>query len=299
MKKTTINIGISAFNEENNIKLLLSGILRQTSKDFMLKNIIIISDGSTDNTNKIVSGIKSKKIKLIQFRKRAGKAARINQIFKMSDTDILVIFDADTSIKSTNFLTVLIQPIIHKKADLTSANAKELSSITFMEKLLVRSMDYKKTIYDSMNNGNNIYNCFGYCRAFSKQLYKNTIIPDSVGEDAYTYLYATYNNLAFKTVKSAVLQYRLPKNFGDHKKQSLRFFQSKKRFIKEFGADYVNEAYAIPPLLLLTMTIKYTIKNPSLILYFLILIYIKIVGSRTKKILSTWDISKSSKILVS
>ncbi len=51
MKKiTTISIGIPAFNEAVTIKRLLRSVLAQKEKGFVLREIIVLCDGSTDGT---------------------------------------------------------------------------------------------------------------------------------------------------------------------------------------------------------------------------------------------------------
>ena len=49
-KKLTVSVGIPAYDEEANIKSLLEAILQQRQENFILKSIIVVSDGSTDRT---------------------------------------------------------------------------------------------------------------------------------------------------------------------------------------------------------------------------------------------------------
>lgn len=48
MKKLSVSVGIPAYNEEQNIASLIFGILKQKVNNITLKEIIVISDGSTD-----------------------------------------------------------------------------------------------------------------------------------------------------------------------------------------------------------------------------------------------------------
>lgn len=93
-----VSIGIMAYNEEKNIKKLLDYLLRQRLKEVNIKEIIIVSSGSYDNTNKIVKRyvIKNKKIKLIVQKKREGKASAINVFIKNARSEILILESADT-----------------------------------------------------------------------------------------------------------------------------------------------------------------------------------------------------------
>jgi len=66
-----ISIIIPAYNEEKTIKKIISKIL---SIKLYTKQIIVVDDGSTDNTRKIIRKNFSKKIiKIIYHTKKLGK----------------------------------------------------------------------------------------------------------------------------------------------------------------------------------------------------------------------------------
>ena len=50
VKKQTVTIGIPAYNEEQNIGVLLSKLLAQKQIHYKLKEILIYLDGSIDHT---------------------------------------------------------------------------------------------------------------------------------------------------------------------------------------------------------------------------------------------------------
>ena len=72
--KSTLTIGIPAYNEEANIGLLLNDITLQKNRNYILKEIIVVSDGSTDSTVKKVEQASIQSIKLIINKKRTGLA---------------------------------------------------------------------------------------------------------------------------------------------------------------------------------------------------------------------------------
>ncbi|MBM2818065.1 MAG: biofilm synthesis PgaC-like N-glycosyltransferase, partial [Parcubacteria group bacterium] len=114
LKKTiTVTVGISAYNEEANIGNLLNSVLNQKLDNYKLEKIIVVSDGSTDSTEKKVIEINSDKIKLIADGKRLGKPIRINQIFREADSEIAVIFDADIKLEDDFVLYKLIMPFLN------------------------------------------------------------------------------------------------------------------------------------------------------------------------------------------
>lgn len=112
MKKIMISIGIAAYNEEKNIKRLLDSIRSQRLKKVKIKEILIISSGSTDDTNSIISNYqkKYKKIRFIIQSKRLGKASAVNLILRESREDIIVLMSADILLKS-DLLEKLCMPL--------------------------------------------------------------------------------------------------------------------------------------------------------------------------------------------
>ena len=62
-KKPTVTVALSAYNEEKNIKSFLESVLSQREESYVLKEIWVYSDVSTDKTVEIAKSIKSTKIK--------------------------------------------------------------------------------------------------------------------------------------------------------------------------------------------------------------------------------------------
>src|SRR5260221_14535412 len=110
MKKITVSVGIPAYNEEANIKNLLTSLLIQKRENFTLREIIIISDCSSDNTDSEVKRVKSKLVTLIRNPKRMGLAFGQNKIVKLFKGEILILLNADILISPTNFLDLLSKP---------------------------------------------------------------------------------------------------------------------------------------------------------------------------------------------
>ena len=79
-KPVTISVGIPAYNEAKSIKRVLTSLLAQKEDGFILKEIIVISDGSTDSMAQKVREIKDKRITFIDDKSRRGKSARLDQM---------------------------------------------------------------------------------------------------------------------------------------------------------------------------------------------------------------------------
>ena len=93
-----VSIGVMAYNEENNISRLLNALIQQKTKKAAIKEIIVISSGSTDSTDVMVRKVSHKdgRVFLITQKQREGKASAINEFLKKASSDILVLESADT-----------------------------------------------------------------------------------------------------------------------------------------------------------------------------------------------------------
>lgn len=296
---TKITIGIPAYNEENNISVLIDMLLAQNFTSIILEKIIVISDGSTDKTASILKSYKNSKIKPVINKNRQGLVASQNKIAKLANSEILVLLDADVLPKDKNFLNEIIKPIISDPAvGLVGANTESLKGKGLFEKIIANSHEYKKSIYFSLTNKNNLYLCHGRARAFSKKFYKSITWPENAPEDSYSYLFCIKNNFKFVYQNSAVVMFRSPNNLKDHKKQSDRFFDGNKQLIRIFGKNMVNRELFIPNSNILKNTIKGILNSPILLpLYFALFIFIKLFSQNKFKNITKWEIAESSKTL--
>src|SRR5690348_106699 len=107
MKKLlTVTVSIPAYNEEKNIETLIRSVLGQRKKNFKLDQILVACDGSEDRTPEIVRKLSKKnpEICLLWDKGRKGKIFRLLQIYKKSQSDIVIIFDGDILIK--DYITI-------------------------------------------------------------------------------------------------------------------------------------------------------------------------------------------------
>jgi glycosyltransferase involved in cell wall biosynthesis len=298
IKKSTLTIGIPAFNEANNIGHLLLDLNKQKVANARLKEIIVISDGSTDETVAIARQHNTHRgvsLKVIQHKVRKGRAERQNEIMKLVQTDVLVLLDADVMLKKSNFIDELIKPVVLKKAELTSARVQEIEETSLIGKILQASMKFKKNLFESINNGHNLYTCHGRSRAFAKKLYKQIVFRESVGEDAYSYLYTVSCGLRYHFVRQAEVFYKLPVTFADHEKQSIRFYNTQKMFEKEFGRDFISKENYLSTAFILKHFFAEIFKNPYLLMYIPMAAFLKFKSLFSANFANDWIVSQTSK----
>ncbi len=114
-----LSIIVPVYNEEKTIIKILNKLLKLRIN--LKKEIIIIDDGSKDNSKKIIETYlkKQKKNKEIEFKfktkENEGKGSAIKEGIKLAIGDIITIQDADLEYNPEDFKK-LIKPIIEKKA---------------------------------------------------------------------------------------------------------------------------------------------------------------------------------------
>lgn len=115
-----VSVIIPVYNEEEDIEKCLASLSRQTFKDL---EIIIVDDGSSDNSKIKIESVKSqfKNLKLLEQNHKGAGAAR-NRGVEEAKGEILVFVDADMTFDN-NFITSLIKPI--KEGKTTGTFSKE------------------------------------------------------------------------------------------------------------------------------------------------------------------------------
>lgn len=105
-----VSVIIPTYNEEKDIENCIKSLKNQAFQDF---EIIIVDDGSTDNTLKILEKLEKEKIKTLnQQHKGPGEARNLGA--KNASGKILVFIDSDMTFDK-NYIKNLIEPILNDK----------------------------------------------------------------------------------------------------------------------------------------------------------------------------------------
>jgi glycosyltransferase involved in cell wall biosynthesis len=292
--KTTVSIGIPAYNEAANIQNLLVSLLHQNDFNFTLTEIIIVSDHSTDATNATVRSFKDKRIKLLVNKNRIGPAYSQNIITRRFTGQILVLLNADIMPKNNEFIAKLISPILDFEADLVSPRILPYKPETHFEKILYDAHLIKNHVYENWKNSDNLYLCHGRTRAMSRAFAKTIDFPKIVNEDAFSYLYCQQSGYKFAFQKDTCIFFRLPANLSDHLKQSLRFWVAPQELNNFFKQTQINESYGNPTIPF-TISRIYFQQNPlNFMIYIAIYFYVRL-KLQSFKISAPWNISASTK----
>ncbi|HLD89393.1 MAG TPA: HAD-IB family phosphatase [Candidatus Nanoarchaeia archaeon] len=109
-----VSLVIPAYNEEKTIRK----VVETAKKVTQLTEIIVVDDGSTDNTYK---EIKNLGIHIYRHKTNMGKGAAISTGISKAKGDVIVFLDADIQNVSPRKITALFRPIMNGEADFVKA----------------------------------------------------------------------------------------------------------------------------------------------------------------------------------
>lgn len=107
-----LSIIIPTFNEAATLSQIIQRVKKQSLKG-VIREIIVVNDGSTDATKQILA--RQPGIKIVTLSKNQGKGAAVRAGLKQAAGDYILIQDADLEYDPADIQS-LLNPILNKKA---------------------------------------------------------------------------------------------------------------------------------------------------------------------------------------
>ena len=203
---------IPTFNEEKVIKDCLKSISSQSYKDV---EIIVVDDGSSDETWNILNDLKNNANLKIFRQNHQGAGASRNLGAKHAEGDILVFVDADMTFDK-NFLKNLVKPIILGK---TRGTFSKYEYVSNWNNLWARCWNINQNWEETRRHPKNYPDTQKVFRAILKKEF------DRIGgftPGGYTDDYSLYDRLGYLAVSApgAIFYHKNPESLGEIFKQA-------------------------------------------------------------------------------
>ena len=113
----TVTVIVPAFNEGKNIKRVLT-TLKEAQAIGVVSEIIVVDDGSKDNTTQEAINCDVKVLKLTENK---GKARAMAEGLKAASSEFCLFIDADLTNLRTEYIAQLVKPLSNKENCMTIA----------------------------------------------------------------------------------------------------------------------------------------------------------------------------------
>ena len=240
MKKLTVTIGIPAYNEAKSISKLLDSIRAQKLATAEIKEILVRSDGSTDDTAAIVKQYKKilPPLQLWDAKERIGMSAGLTNIALMSTGDLFIGLDADSTLADSSVLENICREFANPRVGLVSPNVLPHPGRTFIEKLAVTWITFWINTREDYLNGDNVNNHFGCATAMRSEIAHQLTIPDDIiGPHDFIYFFAKKLGYEYRYLSHTRVYYHVASSLPDYLKQTARHHTAKNGIIEHFGPE--------------------------------------------------------------
>lgn len=248
----SITFLIPAYNGGKCIKKCIDALFKLEYPKKKLK-VIVIDDGSTDNTADVVR--KYKNVKLIR-QKHAGKGAALNNGLKHVKTELIGCMDVD-SFPATDYLIELVGNLEDKNIAIGTPAMKIYKTNTLIRK--IQWIEYIFMIF--LRKAFSIFNC-EFVVPGPGGIYKASILKNLGGwdennltEDTEIAFRFQDNRYKIKNSINAFVYTNGPKNFKELWKQRIRWYRGYLQNVRKYAHMIAKPKYGNLGLFLLPMNL--------------------------------------------
>ena len=201
-----VSIIIPLFNEDESLPDLCNWITKVVIENNLSYEVILIDDGSNDNSWKVISEISSSNqhFKGIRFQRNYGKSAALNEGFKASLGEVIITMDADMQ-DSPDEIPSLLKMINEGNFDIVSGWKKKRYDNTLTKNIPSKIFNAAAR----MSSGIKLHDFNCGLKAYKKNVVKSIEVYGEMHR--YIPVIAKWNG--FKKIGEKVVEHR-PRKFG-------------------------------------------------------------------------------------
>lgn len=297
-----ITIGIPAYNEAQNIGTLLTALSKQKEKTVRIIEMLVYSDGSTDETVAIARTVPDSRIRVIDDKVRRGKAYRLNALFRAMRGDVLVLFDADTVPTSDDTIEHICMPFHDPLfCGLAGGRRWAVLSRSLTATAMANVFHSFDIVREKLHGGINLYSFLAGITALHREFARSLTLPlDSPCDDNHIYLEAKRRGLPLAYVPDAIVWFSPPQTAADQIRQGSRYLSSEAILSRYFDPAFVHAEFAVPLSLRLQVLLYHLRKNPIALMWAKCLtIVCRIQSAKIASVQGgTWQVIASTKSTV-
>jgi len=199
-----VSVVIPLFNEDESLPELCSWITRVMDQEQLSYEVILIDDGSTDNSWDVITHISAANnaFKGIQFQRNYGKSAALNEGFKAAQGEVVITMDADMQ-DSPDEIPALRSMVLNGGFDLVSGWKKKRFDNTLTKN--IPSKLFNAVARKSSGIQLNDFNC-------GLKAYKNKVVKSiEVYGEMHRYIPILAKGSGYKKIGEKVVEHRARK----------------------------------------------------------------------------------------
>ncbi|MFC4454710.1 glycosyltransferase family 2 protein [Deinococcus sonorensis] len=231
-----VTVGLPFYNCEQTLAYAIESVLSQT---YELWELILINDGSTDNSVTIAKSYSDPRIILLDDKLNKGLASRLNEITALASGDMIARMDADDIMDPRRLEKQLIYLEMRPEVDLVGSSAYIIDLQNNVTGLRSAKQPARKLI-DIVRRGMFIHPSVMGRRSWFLENSYNTALKRSEDFDMWV---RTYKKSTFHNIEEPLLYYR-ETGIAQYKKY-IKTQTEKLALLKDYATKYISPREAI------------------------------------------------------
>ncbi len=222
-KPASLSVVIAVYNEEKNIKNILTKLIAQSCKQ-EVKEIIIVSSGSTDKTDKIIQSIQSPLVILVREQIRNGKASALKKAAPFVSGGVVLLIDGDVDIED-GFIKECFSCVYRRSIPCTGKVIPIPARNKLFYKLSTVSCEAWNMLRDKCDRAGTFLYPSGYTILLSRDNFVDGIdrlSETTINDDGLLSLVLFQKGILFHYCDSLRVYVTFPQSFQDFFKQKVR-----------------------------------------------------------------------------